>query len=356
MSDRVRVHADDLERFMTALFSDTGMTAEDAREVAACLVQTDLWGVSSHGVLRAPIYLKRLRNGAMKACPDLHVVGGRSAVQMLDGDRGMGFVVGRAAMARAVQAAREHGIGVCTARNSNHFGAAGLYARMASEEGMIGIAMTNVMPNVVAPGGSRPVTGNNPLAIAVPTVGDFPLVLDISLSAVAGGKLLLASKRGERIPLDWATDREGRPTDDPDVAFAGFLLPLGGVKGLALSYLVDVLCGVLSGGAFGWGVKSMYAQPEAPSETAHLMLALDVQAFMSRGEFDERLAEFCAGIKSSPTWDDYAELLLPGEPEFRSERQRRAEGIPIPLELYDELLALGDAAGAGELTQIPTQD
>lgn len=355
MSDSVRVRADDLQGFIAALFSDAGMTAEDARDVAASLVQTDLWGIGSHGVLRAPIYLERLRNTAVKARPDLRIVGGKGAVQVLDGDRGMGFVVGRAAMTHAVRAAREHGVGVCAALNSNHFGAAGLYARLATVEGMVGIAMTNVMPNVVAPGGSKPVIGNNPLSIAVPSGGEFPLVLDISLSAVAGGKLLLASKRGERIPLDWATDKEGRPTDDPDVAFGGFLLPLGGVKGLGLAYLVDVLCGVLSGGSFGWGVKSMYAQPEASSETAHLMLALDVQAFISRSGFDERLAEFCAGIKGSPTWDEHAEMLLPGEPEFRSERQRRSEGIPLPRELYDELLALGPSSGR-TLEPLPTRE
>lgn len=353
MSEGVRVGVEDLELFVAGLFSDAGMTGDNAREVASCLVQTDLWGIGSHGVLRAPIYLQRLRNGAVRPRPDMRVVGGKGAVRVLDGDAGMGFVVGREAMMLAISAAREQGVGICAVRNSNHFGAAGLYARMAAAEGMVGMALTNVMPNVVAPGGSKPVTGNNPLAIAVPSGGDFPLVLDISLSAVAGGKLLLASKRSERIPLDWATDREGRPTDDPDIAFEGFLLPLGGVKGLGLSYLVDVLCGVLSGGAFGWGVKSMYAQPDAPSETAHLMLAVNVQAFMSREEFDERLAEFCESIKNSPMWDERAEMLLPGEPEFRSDKERRAEGIVLPRELYDELLALGGPYGRTLAPQTP---
>jgi LDH2 family malate/lactate/ureidoglycolate dehydrogenase len=212
---------------------------------------------------------------------------------------------------------------------------------------MVGIAMTNVVPNVVAPGGSRPVVGNNPLSIAIPTYGEFPFVLDISLSAVAGGKLLLASKKGEKIPLDWATDKEGRPTDDPDEAFAGFLLPMGGYKGLGLAYAIDILCGVITGGAFLQGMKGMYKYPDDPSLTGHFMIAINVEAILGREGMQARMAEFASTIKSSPMWDEAAEMLLPGEIEYRTALARREKGIPLPANLYQELLALDDELGAG---------
>jgi LDH2 family malate/lactate/ureidoglycolate dehydrogenase len=341
----VIVSAEALGRLLGGLFAATGMNADDAGYCAEALVQTNLWGIDSHGVLRAPIYLERLRNGAVNPNPNVKATGGAGALEVLDGDSGMGFVVGRAAMRRAIALARQFSVGVVGAANSNHFGAAGLYTRLAAAEGMIGIAMTNVGPNLVAPGGSRPITGNNPLAISVPTFDAFPLTLDISLSNVAGGKLLLASKKGERIPLDWATDKEGRPTDDPDVAFAGFLLPLGGHKGLGLSYIVDILSGLVTGGAVQFGIRSMYKQPGDPSLTGHFMIVINPLVLMTREDLQQRVAAFCKTIKSSPMWDAHEEMLLPGEIEHRTERQRRASGIPLPVHLYDELVALAASMG-----------
>jgi LDH2 family malate/lactate/ureidoglycolate dehydrogenase len=272
---------------------------------------------------------------------------GGLGLEVLDGDDGLGFVVGRAAMQRAVELARQFNIGAVGAVRSNHFGAAALYARMAAEQGMVGIAMTNVMPNIVAPGGSQPITGNNPIAIAIPTFGEFPFVLDISLSNVAGGKLLLASKKGEKIPLDWATDREGRPTDDPAIGFAGFLLPVGGHKGLGLSYVVDILCGVLTGGAFQHQLKSMYKQPDEPSLTGHFMIALNPLALMSQQELQARMADFVQTIHGSPMWDSTRAMLLPGELEHRTALERQQSGIPLPASLHEELAALGRELGIG---------
>ena len=335
------VSAANLAAFLTEMFEATGMGAEDAAFYADALVKTNLWGVDSHGALRVPIYVRRLRNGAMNPRPQIQTRRGSLGLEVLDGDDGPGFIVGREAMQRAIALARQYNVGVVGAVRSNHFGAAAIYARLAAEAGMVGIAMTNVRPNMVAPGGSRPVTGNNPLALAIPTYGAFPFVLDISLSNAAGGKLLLASKKGQKIPLDWATDRQGRPTDDPDKAFAGFLLPVGGHKGLALSYAVDILSGLLTGGAFQQQLKSMYAQPDDPSLTGHLMLAINLEAIISREEVEARMEQFYEGVKSSPLWDETQEMLLPGELEHRTLQRRQARGIPLPAQLFAELVALG---------------
>lgn len=339
----VSAHA--LQEYMTQLFEQTGMSLENATYSGYAMVQTNLWGIDSHGVLRAPIYLERLLSGAVNPNPAIETVRGGAALEIVDGDAGLGYVVGKAAMERAITLAGQFNLGAVGTINSNHFGAAALYAQMAVQNDMIGIVMSSVKPNVVAPGGSRPISGNNPIAIGIPTFAEFPFMLDISLSNAAGGKLLLASKKGEKIPLDWATDRSGRPTDDPDEAFAGFLLPVGGHKGLGLSYVVDILSGLISGGVFQHSLKSMYKEREEPSLTCHFMIVINPRILMPREEMKERMAAFYETIKASPMWDESKEMMLPGEIEHRTAEARLQNGIPIPAALYEELAALGRELG-----------
>jgi LDH2 family malate/lactate/ureidoglycolate dehydrogenase len=332
----------DLLDYLTKLFAQTGMDGEDAAYCAYALVQTNLWGIDSHGVLRAPVYLERLISRAVNPNPNIIPVRGDMALEVLDGDDGMGFVVGKAAMDRAVILADQFNIGAVGVVRSNHFGAAALYAHLATQRGMIGIVMTNVMPNIVAPGGSRPITGNNPISVGIPTFAEFPFMLDISLSNAAGGKLLLASKKGEKIPLNWATDKHGRPTDDPDEAFAGFLLPVGGHKGLGLSYMVDLLSGLITGGVFQHAIKSMYKHPDDPSLTGHFLIVINPLVLMSREELAQRMGDYVKTIKESPMWDENQEMMLPGEMEYRKEQIRKQEGIPVPPNLYEDLAAMGE--------------
>lgn len=346
--NEVIIQADVLESFMSTLFEKTEMNREDAAYCAQSLVQTNLWGIDSHGVLRAPIYIERLIAKAMNPTPNIKKVRGFGALEVLDGDDGMGFVVGRTAMERAIELAEQHGVSAVGVVRSNHFGAAALFAKMATEKGLIGIVMTNVIPNIVAPGGSRPITGNNPIAIGVPTFGEFPFMLDISLSNVAGGKILLASKKGEKIPFDWATDRNGRPTSDPDEAFAGFLLPVGGHKGLGLSYVVDILSGLITGGVYQHEMKSMYKHRDEPSLTCHFMIVINPLAIMSQEALESRMDGFYQTIKASPMWDDSREMMLPGEIEHRTAVARSTNGIPLPINLYNDLLALGEKLGVTE--------
>ena len=338
----ILVPAEKLQQFLSNLFLSTEMSQEDADFCAGALVSTNLWGIDSHGVLRAPVYLERLRKRAMNPTPNIKKINGGGAFELLDGDDGAGFVVGKAAMERAIELAEKFNVSAVGAIRSNHFGAAGLFARMAAERGMIGIVMTSVMPNIVAPGGSKPITGNNPIAFGIPTFGEFPFVLDISLSNAAGGKILLASKKGVQIPLDWATDKNGRPTTDPDEAFAGFLLPLGGHKGLGLSYVVDILSGLITGGAFQHSLKSMYKHADDPSLTGHFMIVINPLILMSREEMQERMAAFYQTIKASPMWDDNMEMMLPGEIEHRTAQARLQSGLPIPPALFDDLKTLAE--------------
>ena len=332
-----RVPADALRAHLAALFGSVGMTEGNARDCATMVVDTDLWGVESHGTLRVPTYIARLEAGAIKANPQPSLRGGGRALQILDGDAGMGFLVAKAAMQRAIDAAGRYGIGAVAATNSNHFGAAALYAKQAADRGLIGIAMTNVMPNMAFPGGSGPITGNNPIAIAAPTDRGFAFLLDISMSTAAGGKLLLAARRNEPIPLDWATDDKGRFTDDASKALEGFLLPVGGHKGFGLSLAVDLLCGVISGGAFQFALKSMYAHPGEPSETCHMMIVVDPTVALSHAEYLKRMSAFCRTVKASPMRRDGGEMFLPGEIEERTRRERLESGIPLSPAVLEEI-------------------
>ena len=327
------------------LFIKTGMGEQDADTCADCLVQTNLWGIDSHGVLRVPIYIKRLLSGAMNKAPEMSCINDIGALEIWNGDDGCGYIVGSKAMERAIAKAEEYGIGAVGVTRSNHFGAAALYTKMAVHRGMVGIAMTNVVPNVVAPGGAKPIVGNNPFAVSVPTFGAFPFTLDISLSNVAGGKLLLAIKNGEKIPLDWATDKDGKPTDDPQEGFNGFLLPVGGHKGYGLALVIDLLCGVLTGGAFLHGLKGMYKYPDDPSLTGHFFIAINPLALMEKEMFKERMDDFYQQIKASPMWDSSREMLMPGEIEYRTEQKRKQEGIVLSEELIDELNSLANELG-----------
>ena len=350
MAGEALARPEDLEHFLDALFRKLGMTAENAACCAADLVLTNLWGIDSHGVLRLPVYAERLLGDAVTANPRIRTIAVRGAFEVMDGDAGMGFVVGHHAMGRAVDLASKHGIGAVTVRNSNHFGAAGLYAKQATNAGYVALAMSNVMPNLVVSGGSAPITGNNPLAFGAPTRLGHPLLLDISMSSVAGGKLLLAIEKEEKIPFGWATDRDGRPTDDPSAGFAGFLLPVGGHKGFGLSLMIDILCGILSGGAFQHHLKSMYAAPEETSATCHLMIAIDPTAYLEREAYLDRMDELYRTIKASPTWDREARMLIPGELENEALGRRRKDGIPLPRNLVEKLDELADRLDCPRLT------
>lgn len=340
MANTYLIQGEDLIAFGKELFKKAGMSEADADFHANALVQTNYWGIDSHGVIRIPAYFKRMINGAVNVKPDIKTVRGEGCLEVLDADAAAGFIGAKAGMERAIKNAKKTGIAACGVINSNHFGAGALYARMAAEKGMIGIAMTNVKPLIVAPGASQPVTGNNPIAFAIPTYGDFPFVLDMSLSVVAGGKLTLAIKKKEKIPMDWATDKEGRPTDDPQKAFDGYLLPMGGHKGLGLSYVVDILSGVITGGVFSKKMKSMYANPEEPSLTGHFFIAIDISRIITEEAMKERMAIFKDNLKSTPMWQEGAEMLLPGEIEYRKEKERKEQGIPVPITTYEELMEL----------------
>ena len=332
--------------FLTTLFEKAGMKKEDASFSADCMIKTNLWGVDSHGVLRPPIYLKRVMAKVINPAPTIQPIKERQGpMALLDGDAGMGYVVGKAGMELAIEKAKTYGIGLVLANNSNHYGAAALYARMAVEAGMIGISTTNVIPNIGMKGNAKPSTGNNPIAMAAPLKEEFPFVLDISLSEVAGGKLLLAAKKGEKIPTNWAVTKEGKETDDPKEGFAGFLLPVGMHKGFGLSLFVDIITGVLSGGPYLHNLKSMYKHADEPSLTSHVFIAINPSVFINPEDYEARITDWANMVHGTPMVDPQAKQVIPGELEYRKELERKEQGIPFPVDLVSDIAAYCEKLG-----------
>jgi LDH2 family malate/lactate/ureidoglycolate dehydrogenase len=336
MSRNTHVDPAKLREFAAAVYAAEGMPAEDAALVADSLVQADLWGHQSHGVLRLDWYRARIRSGMMSAKTDAALAVDAGAVAVIDGRDGVGQVLAERAMREAVARAKLHGIGAVGVRNSNHFGTAMYYTRRAAEAGCVGFLSTNASPSMAPWGGRRKAIGNNPWSIAAPAGNRPPLMLDIANTAVARGKVYLAKQRGESIPAGWALDREGRPTLDPQAAIEGIILPMGAHKGYGISVMMDVLSGVLTGSAFASGVHGPY-QAVQRSGCGHLAIALHIEAFQPRAEFERRIESLVAELKGTPLAPGAEEIFYPGEIEARTAERNLRDGLPFPPDTLDDL-------------------
>jgi LDH2 family malate/lactate/ureidoglycolate dehydrogenase len=220
-------------------------------------------------------------------------------------------------MAIAIDKSRAHGAGIVSVRHGFHFGTAGRYAQQAAQAGCIGIAMCNTRPLMPAPGGAERVVGNNPLAIALPTDGDIPVMLDMATSEAAMGKIRMAEKAHAAIPPTWAVTETGAPTTNASEAIAGMLLPTGGAKGFGLSFMIDMMCGLLSQGACGGQVRPLYGDFGVPYDCSHLFIAIDVAHFCEPCLFRQRVASTAEHIRGGKRAPGVERLFTPGEPEWR---------------------------------------
>lgn len=336
----------DLRDRVAALFGHVGVPEVQAQCVAEILVLADLRGIESHGVQFAPRYLRGLARGDVNPTPEVRQVGGRGAVAVIDADDGLGFVAASQGMETAIALARKHGVGVVTVRRSNHFGMAGFYAMQAAEYGLVGHATTDGPPHTVLSGARGPVVCNDPIAWAFPTLHGPPVVIDTALTGVKE-KIRLAAARGEEIPAGWAVDSAGRPTTDPAAALLGALLPIGGHKGSALIVANELLCGALAGARFSYEVPTTLVMGGDHDRwrCGHFLLALDPEAFAS-DDFLGRVAEFVDTMHSTERAADVAEILLPGEPEWRLSEERRRDGLPIAVSTLAQLDSVARELGA----------
>jgi ureidoglycolate dehydrogenase (NAD+) len=336
------IEAGQLERWVQALLEAAGLEAEAARVVAVSLVEANLRAVDSHGVARAPLYVERVRRGALNRAPRPHVIRQDGAVALVHADDGPGQVAGIFATDLSVELARRHGVGVVSVRRSNHYGAAAHYVLRAAREGMLAISTTNADPLVIPYGGAGRALGTNPIALAAPTA-DGIFDLDMATSQVALNRIMNARDEGTPIPEGWGVDEQGLPTTDPAAVFAG--VPLGGYKGYVLAVLVEILSGVLSGAGVREGVRSLFENFDEPQDVGHFHLAIDPDRLVGRARFTELLGTMLAELKAFPPAPGFDEVLVPGEPQARARAERERDGIPLGEAVWSRLGEVSEELG-----------
>lgn len=345
MEDRIVLTPEAAGALVASILAAAGVGEADAATTARCLVRADLRGVDTHGIVRLPGYVDRIRKGLIAARPDLSPRRVTRSVAHLDGQDGLGFVVASRAMDEAIAMAGEEGLGLVGVSRSGHFGMAATYLLQAVEQGFAALVFTNASRAMPPWGGREEMFGTSPFGAAAPGADGVHFVLDMAPTVVARGKIRKALREGRSIPEGYALDREGRPTTDPAAALEGVLMPIGGAKGAGLSMLMDILCGVLTGAAYAGGVGDQYKNFERPQNVGHFILALRPDLFVSRDEFAARMGHLVSTVKDNPKADGFEEILMPGEPEARIEAERRRNGIPYRRVDLEPLVALAREQG-----------
>lgn len=301
----------------------------------------DLRGVDTHGINRIPSYMERIRQGVLNASAEPQLVHVTPAVAQVDAHNGFGFVAAHAGMEAAIESAKVFGIGMASVKHSNHFGMSAWLVQQAMDADMMSLVFTNSSPALPAFGGRSRLMGVSPLACGAPgKEAGKSFILDMAPSVAARGKIYKAKRRGEKIPLDWALDKEGRPTDDPAAALEGVMLPMGGPKGSALSIMMDVFSGVLSGSAFAGQVTGPY-DPSRASDVGHFLVAIKPDLFMSLDEFRERMQFLYERVVGSDKAAGVDRIYFPGELEQIAQAERERSGIPL---VQAEIDALNEEA------------
>jgi LDH2 family malate/lactate/ureidoglycolate dehydrogenase len=345
-NEDVIVRAEPLNRFCSDVLIKLDVPVDQAMAIARNLIDADLRGIASHGVVRFPIYVDRLRAGVVNPRPNVRMTRETNTTAVVDGDNGMGQWVAM----RAMQVAIDKGLsGICSfvsVRNSNHFGAAGYYSAMAVAHDMIGLSFTIGGINHMTPwGGAQAILGNNPFSIALPAGEEGPVILDMACSVAARGKIIVAAKDNTPIPDDWASGPDGQATTDPVQALKGFMLPVGGPKGYSLTLVIGLLSTMLSGAFFGSEVTNMYEDLETSQKIGHLFGVLPIACFEAIETYKIRMDKAIREVRGVPRANGVERIYLPGEREQLLAEEQGRSGIPIKQPVWLELLELGKSMG-----------
>jgi LDH2 family malate/lactate/ureidoglycolate dehydrogenase len=325
----MKIKADRLKKIAIRILTGLHAAEDEAAVVAEALIKAELRGIDTHGVHLLTMLPERVEAGMLRIPTDLTVVQESGATSLLDGGNGLGPAAVYRAMRMSIQKAREFGIGCCLVRNTNNIGILSFYTLEAVQEKMIGIVIANAAAAMSPWGGMEPFFGTNPLSISVPGVaGAPPVVLDMSSTVVARGKIRRAARMNENIPEGWAFDEKGAPTTDPVEALKGTLMPIGGPKGYGLALMIDVLAGMLSGSKYGPAIRTFH-QLEGPTGVGVFTLAIEIERFMPLEQFTALFKKYLASIKASRKAKGVSRIYLPGEIEYEKERQSLNEGIEV---------------------------
>jgi L-2-hydroxycarboxylate dehydrogenase (NAD+) len=340
MSD-ILIRPDDLAAFMASVLKRLDVAVDDAAVVADCMVFAHLRGFDTHGLPCLAGYVESLEQGRIKARPQLGIERPMPFSVRVDADNGLGHIAARRAMQLAIEAAKTLGVGAAAIRRSNHFGAASCYSTMALPADCIGIVTSNAAAAAAPFGALDQFLGTNPLSVAVPTLNAAPFVVDMATTEGSRKKVRQALKQGVPLPAGWAVDREGNPTTDPQAALDGVMLPFGGMKGSAVTLLLDILAGVLTGAEFGGRVLSVMTNQERESGNGNFLLVLKVDAFMPAAEFKARMDEELARLRALRPAKGIREVIYPGYKEHVTETTRREKGIPLAASVVEEARQIG---------------
>ena len=325
----IRIPRDELTALTISALQSYGLSESHAGDTADILVLADMFGLHTHGVSRVQSYGERLEIGGINAKAELRSTKVAPAIGQLDGDNGIGPLVGKAALRQAMELARETGVGVVFARASNHFGPISPYGYLAAQEGFASFICSNATTTIAPWGGREERLGNSPMGIAIPNPQGDHFLLDMALSVVARAKIRQALASGESIPATWATDREGKPTTDPKAALSGFLLAIGGHKGYGLALAVDLLAGLLSNAAYLTHVKSWSEEPGSAQNLGHFFLLIDTARLGDVSWLSSRMNDFAHILRSTPAAHPDAPVLMPGDIELGKLRQALTEGVSV---------------------------
>jgi LDH2 family malate/lactate/ureidoglycolate dehydrogenase len=349
--------SDYLRHFSAAVFKHFGIAEADAMQAADVLSRSDLRGIDSHGVARLHTYFDMLELGRINPKPNIKIVREKASIATVDGDNGLGLVVGPKANEIAMEKAEQHGSGWVSVCNTNHFGIAGYYPLKALERDLIGWAMTNSTKLVAPLWGAERMLGTNPIAIAFPGYKEPPIVIDMATSAVAYGKIEIALRAKTKIPKGWIIDKEGRDTTNPqDMIDGGAQLPLGseremgGHKGYGLASMVDILCCVLSGANWGPFAPPFALRQEIPTRSVgkgigHFFGAIEIDGFIDKDNFKKQIDEWIHVFRNTKPAPGTNGPLIPGDPEREAEAIRSKDGIPLLKAVVDDLLDISRKTG-----------
>ena len=334
--------APQLRKISASILETAGTPRDEAKQVAASLVKSNLVGHDSHGVIRIIQYIEEIREGKIRPGAKIEVVQETPSTALIDGHWGFGQVIAKKGMEMAVEKAKVSSISLVGIFHCNHIGRLGEYSMMAAKQDMMGIILCNAPPkggNTAPYGGAARRLGTNPMSIAVPAGEMKPFLLDFATSVVAEGKLRVKRYRGEKVPTGWIIDKKGRPTNNPEDFYrGGALLPFGGHKGYALALLIDILGGALTGAA-------CTSSEEYERGNGTLMVAINIGSFTPLEAFKERVDNLFKKIKETPPMPGYKEVLIPGEMEFNMEEKRLKEGIFVAEKTWQDISKLTEELG-----------
>ncbi len=334
--------ADQLVKMGTEIFVASGSPAEEAKLVSEFLVRANLAGQDSHGVMRIIQYVKAIERGDIRPDAKTEVVRETHSSALVNGNWGFGQVVAKRAMEIAIEKAKENSVGTVCAFSLYHIGRLADYTEMAMERDMIGIAMANSTKRVAPHGGKESLLSTAPICYAFPTGSEKPFILDIATSVCAEGKVRVMFHKGEKLPDGYIINRDGNPSNNPkDLYQGGAILPLGGDaaghKGFGLALVAEVLAGLLSGDGCAYEARK--------KGNGVFFEVIDIESFMPVDEFKSQMDDLIRAIKSSKPRPGFKEILIPGELEFRTEKKRRKEGVPVPKKTWAEICNLAVRMG-----------